>query len=100
MFQFKGFFIFPQVRISVLSPRSLDCVVPTGVALTTIPFLVSASSSGMVVVKETETTSPLYKPVSRGVKEMAVFFHQVNSAFLKSQQSIEIPLKDVHRNMH
>uniref|UniRef100_K1Q076 Uncharacterized protein n=1 Tax=Magallana gigas TaxID=29159 RepID=K1Q076_MAGGI len=65
-----------MVRISVLSPRSLDRVVPTCVALTTIPFLASASSSGMVVVKETETTSPLYKPVSRGVKEMAVFFHQ------------------------
>lgn len=86
--------------MSVLSLRSLDRVAPTDVAFTTILFPVSASSSGMVVVKETETTSPLYKPVSRGVEEMAVFFHQVNSAFLKSQQSIEIPLKDVHRNMH
>lgn len=65
-----------QVRMSVLSLRSLDRVAPTDVAFTTILFPVSASSSGMVVVKETETTSPLYKPVSRGVEEMAVFFHQ------------------------
>lgn len=76
-------FFFSQVRMSVLSPRSLDRVAPTDVAFTTILFPVSASSSGMVVVKETETTSPLYKPVSRGVKEMAVFFHQVNFSFLK-----------------
>lgn len=65
-----------QVRMSVLSPRSPDRVVPIGVAFTSILFLDSANSSGMVVVKETETTSPLYKPVSRDVEEMAVFFHQ------------------------
>uniref|UniRef100_K1QEK5 Tissue factor pathway inhibitor n=1 Tax=Magallana gigas TaxID=29159 RepID=K1QEK5_MAGGI len=65
-----------RVRMSVLFPQSLDRVVPTSVAFTTILFPVSASSSGMVVVKETETTSPLYKLVSRGVEEMAVFFHQ------------------------
>lgn len=77
-------FFFSQVRMSVLSLRSLDRVAPTDVAFTTILFPVSASSSGMVVVKETETTSPHYKPVSRGVEEMAVFFHQVNLSFLKA----------------
>lgn len=83
--------------MSVLSPRSPDRVVPIGVAFTTILFLVSASSSGMVVVKETETTSPLYKPVSRDVEEMAVFFHQVNLSFLKT---IDFPLKADQINIH
>lgn len=87
--------------MSVLSPRSPDRVVPIGVAFTTILFLVSASSSGMVVVKETETTSPLYKPVSRDVEEMAVFFHQVNLSFLKTTTVyIEFPLKADQINIH
>lgn len=30
----------------------------------------------MVVVKETDTTSPLFKLVSRDVEVMAIFFHQ------------------------
>lgn len=79
--------------MSVLSPRSPDRVVPIGVAFTTILFLDSASSSGMVVVKETETTSPLYKPVSRDVEEMAVFFHQVNLSFLKPTTVYRISIK-------
>lgn len=81
------------MRTSVPSQQSLDRVVPIGVAFTTILFLVSASSSGMVVVKETETTSPLYKPVSRDVEEMAEFFHQVNLSFLKTTIVYRISIK-------
>lgn len=81
------------MRTSVPSQQSLDHVVPIGVAFTTILFLVSASSSGMVVVKETETTSPLYKPVSRDVEEMAEFFHQVKLSFLKTTIVYRISIK-------
>lgn len=81
------------MRTSVPSQQSLDRVVPIGVAFTTILFLVSASSSGMVVVKETETTSPLYKRVSRDVEEMAEFFHQVNLSFLKTTIVYRISIK-------